>query len=379
MDRKTEDGLSLSLYDYDLPSDRIAQSPVVPRDRSRLMVLHRSSGLIEHRWFSDLPEYLDSSDLLVANNTKVMKARLLGRRLLSRFGDEPREWGGKIEMLLLERREDLEEGEKDRSLVWEGAFHSAAKQVPGVRFAVEKPAGGYLEGELIRGTRDSSVGTVVARFSEDPLLAEAGHLPLPHYIHRSKAPSAARGITDDSSYQTIYAKELGSAAAPTAGLHFTPDVRSGLSAKGAKWEEVTLHVGLGTFRPVKTENIREHSMHEERYHVADGVAQRLTEHRRSGGRVLCVGTTSVRTLESAYDPVAGVFRPGSSATSIFIYPGGRKLRAVDRLLTNFHLPKSTLLMLVSAFAGRDFVLRAYREAVEKGYRFFSYGDAMLIL
>jgi S-adenosylmethionine:tRNA ribosyltransferase-isomerase len=366
---------SLSAYDFHLPESQIAQHPVSPRDRSRLLVVDRSTGKIAHRTFRDLPEYLDASDLLVANNTRVMRARLPGTRILSKPG-EPLVLGGKIEMLLLERpaRADLERieiwREDDGYSYWQGIFNSAARQLAGFRFGIPRPDGGMLEGELVRGAKESPNGTVIARFREDPVEAGVGELPLPHYIKEK---------CDEKSYQTVYAKETGSAAAPTAGLHFTDEVLAAVKARGARWDEVTLHVGLGTFRPVKSEDIREHHMHEERYFVTDETAKRLGDHRSGGGRVFAVGTTSVRTLESIYDSETRAYRPGSAGTSIFIYPGGREIRGVDRLLTNFHLPKSTLLMLVCAFGGRDLMLRAYAEAVKEGYRFFSYGDAMLIL
>lgn len=367
---------SLSAYDFHLPESQIAQTPISPRDRSRLLVVHRDTGRIEHRVFSDLPEYLDARDLLIANDTRVMRARLPGNRVLSKAG-ESLALGGKIEMLLLERPSAAELAgvgrEGDGFAYWRGIFNSAARQLAGFRFAIPRPEGGFLEGELVRGAKESPNGTVIARFREDPIAAGVGELPLPHYIK-------AKG--DENAYQTVYAKERpegGSAAAPTAGLHFTDRVLAAVRARGARWDEVTLHVGLGTFRPVKSEDIRAHHMHEERYFVSESTAEGLTRHRAAGGRVLCVGTTSVRTLESVYDAESRVYRAGSAATSIFIYPGGREIRAVDRLLTNFHLPKSTLLMLVCAFGGRDLMLGAYAEAVKEGYRFFSYGDAMLIL
>lgn len=370
---------SLSSYDFHLPEAQIAQNPVSPRDRSRLLVVHRADGRIEHRFFSDLPEYLDARDLLVANNTKVMKARLPGTRVLSEPGD-PLALGGKIEMLLLERVAFGREG--DGFFYWQGIFNSAARQLAGFRFVIPRPGGGHLEGELVRGAKESSNGTVIARFREDPVAAGVGELPLPHYIKTKERPDG-HGISDESAYQTIYAKPdptgAGSAAAPTAGLHFTESVLDAVRARGARWEEVTLNVGLGTFRPVKCEDIRGHLMHEERYFVGERTAESLTRHRATGGRILGVGTTSVRTLESIYDPESRVYRAGSDGTSIFIYPGGREVRAVDRLLTNFHLPKSTLIMLVCAFGGRELMLGAYSEAVKEGYRFFSYGDAMLIL
>jgi S-adenosylmethionine:tRNA ribosyltransferase-isomerase len=374
---------SLSSYDFHLPESQIAQFPVSPRDHSRLLVVHRSDAKIEHRKFHHLPEYLDERDLLVANNTRVMKARLPGTRILSKPG-VPLALGGKIEMLLLERpaRTDLERlpgfmpGEE--SHYWQGIFNSAARQVAGFRFGIPRPEGGFLEGEIVRGAKESPNGTIIARFLEDPVAAGVGELPLPHYIKTKDRP-AVQEKSDESSYQTVYAKEAGSAAAPTAGLHFTDAVLGAVRARGARWDEVTLHVGLGTFRPVKTEDVREHHMHGERYFVTDETAAGITRHRAGGGRVLSVGTTSVRTLESIYDSERKIYRSGSDETSIFIYPGGRGILGVDRLLTNFHLPKSTLLMLVCAFGGRDLMLRAYAEAVKEGYRFFSYGDAMLIL
>lgn len=355
---------SLNTYDFYLPPEQIAQFPVSPRDHSRLLVIDRSSGRVSHRQFRDLPEFLDEKDLLVANNTRVMKARLPGKRILSAPG-EPIAYGGKTEMLLLEKITDRGEGH-----YWQGIFNSAARQLAGFRFAVEKSGGGFVEGELVRGAKESVNGTVIARFSEDPLGHGIGELPLPHYIKEK---------SDESAYQTVYAKNLGSAAAPTAGLHFTPDVLRAIEARKARWLEVTLHVGLGTFRPVKTEDIRTHHMHEERFEVSREAADVMNEHRARGGRILSVGTTSVRTLETIFNPETGRFQSGSGSTSIFIYPGGRKILAVDRLLTNFHLPKSTLLMLVSTFGGRDLILRAYDEAVKEGYRFFSYGDSMLVL
>lgn len=357
---------SIDAYDFELPESLIAQTPAVPRDSSRLLVVDRASGKISHRVFTDLPEYLDAKDLLVANNTRVMKARLLGSRLL-----ETGELGGKVEFLMLEELEPL---------VWEGMFHASAKHKPGLKFMIETPDGQGLRGTLVRGASDSPSGTVVARFDRDPIESGAGLLPLPPYIQRAKLsqhPRASQAPKDSHDYQTIYAKkQAGSAAAPTAGLHFTPQVMDALKARGAQWAEVTLNVGLGTFRPVKAADVREHVMHEEQYEVSPEAAEEITAAKREGRRVVAVGTTSVRTLESAWN---GGLKPGVGRTSIFIFPGGHEFKVVDRLITNFHLPKSTLLMLVSAFAGRDLILEAYREAVREKYRFFSYGDAMLIL
>jgi len=355
------DSFSLSAYDYELPEELIAQRAVEPRDSSRLLVVHRERGVWEHRKFLDLPEYLDAHDLIVANNSRVMKARLLGHRLREEKG----QWipGGKTEFVLLE---ELRPG------VWEGMFHAAAKHRPGVRFEVPTPDGKGLRGVLIRGASGSSHGTVVAEFDRDPVESGAGELPIPHYIKRAAVSQ------DEADYQTIYAKLTGSAAAPTAGLHFTDCVLQKLREKNVGWAEVTLHVGLGTFRPVKAEDIRTHHMHEERFEIAPNTAEKINQKKTQGGRILAVGTTSVRTLESAWQRQSLAAGPGR--TSLFIYPDGpRGFHVVNRLLTNFHLPRSTLLMLVSAFGGRDLIMRAYRDAVEERYRFFSYGDSMLIL
>lgn len=353
---------SLDSYDYELPERLIAQKPVEPRDASRLLVIHRAEKRWEHRRFSDLPDYLDSNDVIVANNTRVMKARLLGKRLRE---EKPGQWvaGGKVEFVMLEELEPL---------TWEGLFHASAKYVRGLRFEIPTPDGKGLRGELVRGSAESPSGTVVARFDRDPIESGAGELPLPHYIHRDKPEQV-----DEQSYQTLYARHFGSAAAPTAGLHFTDRVMSRLREKGVSWEELTLHVGLGTFRPVKDPDISKHVMHEERYDISPEASQHVTEAKRAGKRILAIGTTSVRTLESAWQDDR--LKSGPGRTSIFIRPGIHQWKVVDRLLTNFHLPKSTLLMLVSSFAGRELVLDAYRDAVKQEYRFFSYGDAMLIL
>lgn len=357
----------LSDYDYPLPVEQIAQTPLHPRGSSRLLVLHKKQKRWEHRQFRDLPEYLDSNDLLVANNTRVIKARLLGTRI--RLENGATVHGGKVEFVMLEELEPL---------VWEGLFHASAKYLPGLRFEVSTPDGKGLRGELIRGSGESASGTVVARFDRNPLDSGAGEIPLPHYIQRTQG-STSQSAEDAVDYQTVYAKEAGSAAAPTAGLHFTPELLLQLQSKGVRWEELTLHVGLGTFRPVKNEIISQHVMHQERYEISESSAAQITAWKHAGKRVLAVGTTSVRTLEAAWTPKSGLL-PGKGRTALFIRPGHFEFQVVDRLLTNFHLPKSTLLMLVSAFAGdRDFVLAAYHEAVREKYRFFSYGDAMLIL
>ncbi len=359
-DQSQVDETQLDAYDYHLPEQQVAQVPASPRDSSRLMVIDRKKGTWEHRVFRDLPEFLNSSDLIVANNTHVIKARLLGQRVRLEGGQ--RILGGRVEFVLLEAK-----GVR----TWEGLMHASAKYVPGLMFQVPSPTG-EITGTVVQGSSESSSGTVVVEFDRDPVQVGAGQLPLPHYIERSAQQA------DDQNYQTIYSKVQGSAAAPTAGLHFTEKVLSDLRQKGVEWKEVTLHVGLGTFRPVKTQNIFDHVMHEERFEISEQVGRSVSEWKNLGNRVLAIGTTSVRTLESAWVPQMGL-RAGPGRTSIFIHPGGHPFQVVDRLLTNFHLPKSTLLMLVSAFAGRELVLAAYREAVREGYRFFSYGDAMLIL
>ena len=359
----TRDSLTdLNAYHFDLPEPLIAQNPVFPRDASRLFVLHRKEQRWEHRMFTDLPNYLNAQDKVVANNTRVLKARLLGQRIRQEKGQ--RVLGGRVEFVLLEELSPR---------VWEGLFHASAKYVAGLEFEIPTPDGQGLFGRLIRGSAESPSGNVVVQFDRDPVESGAGELPLPHYIERSVDSE------DEQKYQTVFSKKLGSAAAPTAGLHFTPEVIEAIKKRGVSWDEITLHVGLGTFRPVKETDIRKHIMHEERYEIPQSVAQDVTRWKREGNRVLAIGTTSVRTLESAWDSDKKELRSGSARTSIFIYPGHHEFQVVDRLLTNFHLPCSTLLMLVSAFAGKDLVLAAYAEAVREKYRFFSYGDAMLIL
>jgi S-adenosylmethionine:tRNA ribosyltransferase-isomerase len=396
----------LSDYHFDLPEELIAQKPVEPRDSSRLLVIDRKTGTWEHRHFRDLSDYLDAKDLLIANNTKVLRARLLGHRILK--SDElahglhrpnagahantqldagvavpSSRLGGKVEFLMLEEKSPR---------VWEGLFHASAKYVPGVQFQIATPDGRGLRGTIVSGVADSPSGTIVVEFDRDPVTSGAGELPLPKYIKRSTTFIPDPGVggpthEDESSYQTVYSKELGSAAAPTAGLHFTDALMTRLREKGVGWDEVTLHVGLGTFRPVKAENISEHVMHEEKYEIKAETARRILEAKTQGRRIVAVGTTSVRTLESAASRDSAILngasklelKTGVGRTQIFIRPGQFEFQVVDRLITNFHLPQSTLLMLVSAFAGRDLVMAAYKEAVRERYRFFSYGDAMLII
>jgi len=339
----------LSDFDYDLPKELIAQKPVEPRDASRLMVVDRSSGAISHRYFRDLPEYLRPGDALVVNETRVMPARLLGSRERT---------GGAIEVLLLKRLG------QDR---WETLVKPGKKARPGERIVF---GGGLLVGTVVGPT---DYGGRVIDFSYEGvfenLLERLGQMPLPPYIHEQ--------LDEPERYQTVYAREWGSAAAPTAGLHFTPELLDRLAAQGVEVHKITLHVGLGTFRPVEVEDPTQHKMHSEFYHVSPEAAAGINAVRARGGRLVTVGTTSVRTLETAADE-DGILHPGEGWTDIFIYPGYR-FKIVDSLVTNFHLPKSTLLMLVSALAGHDLIMKAYREAVAERYRFFSFGDAMLIL
>ncbi len=340
--------LKTSDFYYDLPKELIAQDPLEDRSSSRLLVLHRMSGCVEHRVFKDIVEYLRPGDCLVRNNTKVIPARLYGVR---------ENTGAMIELLLLKRRQND---------VWETLVKPGKKARTG---AVINFGNGLLKGEITDVLED---GNRLIQFSYDgifeEILDELGQMPLPPYItHKLK---------DKNRYQTVYAKYEGSAAAPTAGLHFTEQLFRELEKKGVEIADVTLHVGLGTFRPVKVENVTEHHMHTEYYQVSEAAAEKINRAKESGGRVICVGTTSCRTIESASDE-KGVIHPGQGDTNIFIYPG-YSFKMMDALITNFHLPESTLLMLISALAGKDRIMEVYEEAVREKYRFFSFGDAMLI-
>ena len=339
--------MKLSDFMYDLPEERIAQTPVEPRDHSRLMVLHRDTDQIEHRHFYDVIDYLNPGDVLVINETRVIPARLFGERA----------GGGACEVLLLRQL-----GPKR----WETLVKPGKKLKPGAEITF---GGGRLRARIAETT---DVGGRIVDFdcngTFEAALDELGEMPLPPYIHER--------LEDKERYQTVYAKQEGSAAAPTAGLHFTPELLDRIREKGVDVVPVLLHVGLGTFRPVKTENVEEHEMHSEYFEVTAEAAARINAARERGGRVVAVGTTSVRTLESAAEN--GVLLPRRGETSIFIKPGYR-FQMVDALITNFHLPGSTLVMLVSALYDREKILAAYEEAVRDGYRFFSFGDAMLIL
>ena len=338
-------------FDFELPEELIAQTPIEPRDASRLMVLDKTTGEIEHRHFHDITEYLNEGDCLVLNNSRVLPARIYGIK---------NETGAHVEFLLLKNCGDD---------VWEALAGPGKRAKVGTSFTFE---GSSMTCEVIEVKND---GNRLIRFHYDKgtnfftELDKIGQMPLPPYIREE--------LEDGERYQTVYSKINGSAAAPTAGLHFTQALLEKIAAQGVRIAPVTLHVGLGTFRPVKAEEITEHQMHAEFCMLSAESAEILNQTRKSGGRIICVGTTSCRTLESLVEP-DGSFREKSAWTDIFIYPG-YQFKAMQGLITNFHLPESTLIMLVSAFAGYDHVMAAYREAVAQRYRFFSFGDAMLIL
>ncbi len=342
------DSMNLHDFYYELPQELIAQDPLEDRSGSRLLILDRETGKMEHHIFREIIDFLYPGDCLVINDTKVIPARLIGSK---------EETGAKIEVLLLKRREEN---------VWETLVKPGKKARPGARICF---GDGLLTGEVLEVVED---GNRLIRFEYEgifeEILDQLGQMPLPPYITHQ--------LKDKNRYQTVYAKHDGSAAAPTAGLHFTPELLEAIREKGVKIAHVTLHVGLGTFRPVKVENIQDHHMHSEFYVVEEEQARLINETKERGGRIIAVGTTSCRTLESATDE-NGILHAGSGWTDIFIYPG-YTFRMIDYLITNFHLPESTLLMLVSALAGREQILAAYEEAVKERYRFFSFGDAMFI-
>ena len=350
--------MKTSDFDYELPPERIAQEPPKERDGGRMMVLDRAKESITHAKFTDLPEFLDAGDLVVVNDTRVIPARVFGRK--AKEGT-----GGKVELLLLE---DLGRGE------WDVLMRTRRRPSPGEKIIL---GDGAAVATLLE---DGELGRARVRIeSERPFLEVLdgiGLTPLPPYIQR-KAEQGGLRPEDKVRYQTVYAREPGAVAAPTAGLHFTPAVFDRLAAKGVGKASVTLHVGIGTFRPVKADTVEEHRMDEERWWIPGETARRIAETKAAGKRVVAVGTTTSRTLESAAARPEG-FGAGMGRTDIFIYPPYR-FRMVDAMVTNFHLPKSTLIMMISAFAGREFVLRAYREAIKAGYFFYSYGDCMLIL
>lgn len=344
--------MKVSDFDYFLPQELVAQVPVEPRDMSRLMLIDKRKGEIFHNYFRNLPDFLNEGDVLVLNKTKVIPARLIG----SKEGTKAR-----IEVLLLNRLE------QDR---WEVLLKPGKRLKPGQSVLF---GDGLLKGELVEVKAD---GNRIVKFYYkgifEELLDKLGKMPLPPYIKRE--------LQEQGRYQTVYAKESGSAAAPTAGLHFTEELLDTVRQKGVEILETLLHVGLGTFRPVKTENIRDHQMHSEYYQLDEYTAQRINLAKKEGRRVIAVGTTVVRTLETAannFGPEREILSSAQGWTDIFIYPG-YTFRIVDALITNFHLPRSTLIMLVSAFSGRDLILKAYESAVKERYRFFSFGDCMFI-
>jgi len=335
---------------YDLPKEQIAQTPIEPRDHSKMMVLHRETGEIEHKHFYDILDYLHENDCLILNDTRVLPARLYGVK---------EETGAHVEFLLLNQQEND---------VWEVITGPGRRAKVGARFSF---GDGILQAEILEVLEN---GNRLAHFSYEgdtifPVLEKVGEMPLPHYITEK--------LADGERYQTVYSKNLGSAAAPTAGLHFTSELLEKIREKGVQIGFVTLHVGIGTFRPVKADNIEDHEMHSEHYHISEETAALIRETKQKGGRVIAVGTTSCRTLESVAT-FHGEICAADGWTNIFIYPG-YKFKCIDALLTNFHLPESTLIMLVSAFYDREKVLDAYKEAVDSHYRFFSFGDCMLLL
>ncbi len=337
----------LSDFDYFLPEELIAQHPCEPRDHSRLLVLDKETGTINHQHFYDLPEYLHAGDTLVFNDTRVIPARLIGAKP---------ETGGKVEVFLLSRKNGEE---------WEALVKPGKKARPGaiIEFSDE------LSCEVL-STTDFGGRMVRFRFNGifEEILDKLGQTPLPPYIKEK--------LADKERYQTVYARERGSAAAPTAGLHFTKELMKKIQDKGIRLAFVTLHVGLGTFRPVSVDDIKDHVMHREFYSISPETASLINQTKEQGGRVIAVGTTAIRTLETA--GATGIVEPQSGWTEIFIYPG-YQFQIIDAAVTNFHLPKSTLLMLISALAGQQHVFAAYKEAVAQKYRFFSFGDAMLII
>ena len=341
--------MKVTEFDYELPEELIAQTPIKKRDESRLMVLNREEQTIEHKIFKDIIDYLKPGDVLVRNNTKVIPARLYGRK----------ETGAKVEFLLLNNIE----GDIWESIVRPGnKLHVGAKVIFG---------DGILEAKILEVMPG---GTRKVEFKYDgifnEILDKIGLMPLPPYIHES--------LKEKDRYQTVYAKYDGSAAAPTAGLHFTPELLEKIQDKGVEIANVTLHVGIGTFRPVKEDTVEAHKMHSEHFYIKQEDVDKINKAKQEGRRVIAVGTTSCRVLESIADENTGMVKPIEDDTEIFIYPG-YKFKCIDGLITNFHLPQSTLLMLVSALAGKEFIMKAYKEAVKEKYRFFSFGDAMFIM
>ncbi len=349
-------------YQYTLPDELIAAEPLQQRDRSRLLVVNRRSRTWEHRIFSEIPTILDPGTVLVANNTRVIRARLLGEREAT---------GGKVEFFMLRRVE---------SGCWEGLMKTGARVVPGFQFRIPDREGNWVRAEVIR-REDSPAGVILtAKFSRDPVDADIGEVPLPPYI---VAKRKEWGPEELETYNTVFGTQAGSVAAPTAGRHFTPELITGLKVAGMDWQELTLHVGIGTFKPVSVPDVRDHVMHAEPVEITSKVAETLNASKRAGRTVLAVGTTTTRALEGRSVPGSKGFDliPGTSDVNLFIHPGAAyEWKFVDAMITNFHLPGSTLLMMVASFIGDlGFTLRVYEEAVQERYRFYSYGDAMLVL
>jgi len=348
--------MDVSDFDFELPEDLIAQAPSAVRGESRLLVLSRATGAVEHSRFDCIGEFLRAGDLLVVNNTRVFAARLLGHRVPS---------GGAVECMLLESRE---------ASLWDALMHPGQKLKPGARVLFRRDDV-VLHGEVLErhfhGRRTVRLWTADGR-DVGAAIDAIGHIPLPPYIHRDDTAD------DRDRYQTVYAHERGSVAAPTAGLHFTDAILADLDRRGIERAEITLHVGYGTFKPVRVDRVEDHVMEPEMFSVDDRAAAALTRALHAQRRIVAVGTTTVRTLESLNVDAEGVVRPASGRTALFIHPG-RPFRIVSGMVTNFHLPRSSLLMLVAALAGRERVFAAYREAIARGYRFYSYGDAMLVL
>lgn len=344
----------LSDFDYELPGELIAQYPNQKRDEARLLIVDRATGQISHRKFFDITDYLKPGDCLVMNDSKVIPARLHGRK---------KETGAKVEVLLIKRK---------KNNIWEAMVKPGKKLKPGATIIFSDEPDKLFEADVLDYSED---GTRLLQFRCNGVfhdrLEELGNIPLPPYIDREAE------ALDKEMYQTVYCREEGSVASPTAGLHFTEDLLERVKAAGVNTVYITLHVGIGTFRPVKTESVEEHHMHFEEYHISQEAADLINRTKAKGGRVISVGTTSTRTMESAVND-EGLLIAGSGSTDIFIYPG-YEFKIVDSLITNFHLPKSTLLMLISALYDREKILDVYREAVNMKYQFFSYGDAMLII
>jgi S-adenosylmethionine:tRNA ribosyltransferase-isomerase len=361
------DPLLTQSYHFDLPQELIAAEPLDSRDESRLLVVRTKTRTWTHSRVRDLPTLLGSNTVIVANNTRVFPARLIGERL---------ETGGKVEFFLLHRLSQLR---------WEGLMKAGGKVLPGYAFRIPKPEGGWLVGRVISRKDEEGGALFTADFSEDPLTSGAGEVPLPPYIVQQRVSLGLPPLRKDELeiYNTSFSKESGSVAAPTAGRHFTPGLISELRAKGIDWEEITLHVGIGTFRPVGVENLRDHRMHPEWTEIRPDTAARLEAARRNGKKILVVGTTTARTLEGRAEsgPDGPHLRPGAGEVNLFIHPGASfAWRWTDQLLTNFHLPGSSLLMMIASRIGDlGFTLEIYQEAIRNRYRFYSYGDAMLIM